>query len=231
MQSFKLTRCWYSYHICETRLLFNQVWETWFSAESSSGICIARHFSTEQWEGCKQLMLPHSHSCLFSCPVKEEEQSWAPVRERFGNRWVRDLSWVVWLPVEWEKKENFLLYHHCELWVLWRRAVEFWPLEKSEQLERGQLEMRRRSWFRPKAPWNDNWSLSYILSGFVVLGSMILCWVSYQNCGNAIAYSKPCWQAGITQALHLCRWEQIQWVWPETLVEFKLVVSYFSLTR
>lgn len=91
--------------------------------------------------------------------------------------------------------------------------------------------MRGRSWIRPRAPWNHNWSLSYMLSGFVVLGSMILCWVSYQNCGSAVACSKPCWQAGITQALHLCRREQIRWVWPKNLVEFKLVVSYFSLKR
>lgn len=162
------------------------------------------------------VLLPSKRIELSTCAW--EVRAW--VRERVGLG--SHLQWS-------GRKRRIFFYYHCELQVLWRQAVGFWPLAKSEQLERGGLEIRGRSWIRPKAPWNNNWW--YVLSGFVVLGSvMILCWVSYQNCGSAIACSKPCWQAGITRALHLCRWEQIQWVWPKTLVEFKLVVSYYSLT-
>lgn len=206
-------------------------------------VVFAWHFSVEQWEGWKQLVLPHSLiSWLFSCPVKEQGQSRAPVHGRSvslgmceGEGWAglsslffrgkgEEGEFPTLLPPPWTAGAT-KASRGCYYWG-------FWPSVISEQLERWGLEMEERSLITPKASWNLNCSLSYILSGFVVLGGiMILCWVRYQYCGSGITYSKPCWQSGITQALQLCRWEQIGCIWPKTLVEFKLVVSYFSFTR
>lgn len=202
-------------------------------------VVFAWHFSVEQWEGWKQLVLPHSLlSWQFSSyPGKEQEQSRAPVHGRSVSLgWVRERVGLGWVACSsrgmGEERELPTLLPPPELQGRWRQTVGFQPSVISDQLERWGLETEERSPVTPKTPWNLNCSLSYMRSGLVVLGDiMILCWVRYQYCGSGITYSEPCWQSGITQALQLCRWEQIGCVQPKTLVEFKLVVSSFSFTR
>lgn len=199
---------------------------------------LAWHFSVDQREDWKQLTLPYSVlSWLFSLPVKEQEQSRAAVRGRSVGQGEGEgevgLGWIACSSGR-TGEEGELPTLRSPPWAAgaWRQAVGFWPSVISEEQERWGLEMEERSLITPEAPGNLNCSLSYVLSGFVVLGGiMILCWVRYQDCGSGITYSKPCWQSGITQALQLCGWEQIGCVRLKTLVEFKLVVSCFSFAR
>lgn len=207
--------------------------QTWFSTELGSGICMALQHGAMGVGGAG-----NSSAGCFPAQWKSKTRAellcmgglwvWEWLRERVGLVWVACSSRGMG-----EEGEFPTLLPPP--WTASAAKASTSVLALSNIRVDGKLRVRNGREIpdiTPKALWNLNCFLSYILSGFVVLGGiMILCWVRYRYCGSGITYSKPCWQSGITKALQLCRWEHIGCVWPKTLVEFKLVVSYFSITR